>query len=260
MTIDVDPNWWKTLFDEIYLITDARSVCDDALTGREVDMICEMLPLDCAHRILDLCGGHGRHTLELCKRGFGHCTMLDYSQKLIDMAEATARDHDYSARFLQGDARNTDLPDNAFDHVIIMGNSLGYIQSPDADSRILKEANRLLRPGGQLLVDVADGSVVNRLFNPNSWHEIGEEIVVCRHRELQGNRIKARELVIDKQKGLIRDKTYAIRLFISESLEMLFQQSGFIDVRVHTNFSPHLFDGDYGFMNNRMIGVGRKSL
>jgi hypothetical protein len=29
MTIQVDDNWWKDLFDEVYLITDARSVCDD---------------------------------------------------------------------------------------------------------------------------------------------------------------------------------------------------------------------------------------
>ena len=45
MSIDVDPEWWKTMFDEVYLITDARSVCDETLTGREVDVICELLPL-----------------------------------------------------------------------------------------------------------------------------------------------------------------------------------------------------------------------
>jgi D-alanine-D-alanine ligase len=139
-----------------------------------------------------------------------------------------------------------------------MGNSLGYIQAPDADSKIIKEAYRLLRPGGWLLADVADGSVVKNSFCPNAWHEIGEETVVCRHRELQGNLINARELVIDKQKGLIRDQTYAIRLYDSESLEVLLQQGRFSKVKVYTNFSPHPSDGDYGFMNNRMIGVGQK--
>ena len=38
MEIEVDPDWWKTLFDEVYLITDARSVCDSELTRREVDV------------------------------------------------------------------------------------------------------------------------------------------------------------------------------------------------------------------------------
>ena len=90
MAIVVDPDWWKTLFDEVYLITDARSVCDDGLTNREVDVICELLPLDFDHKILDFCGGHGRHTLELYKRGFTNCTLLDYSKKLIDVAETKA--------------------------------------------------------------------------------------------------------------------------------------------------------------------------
>ena len=32
MTIEVDPDWWKTLFDEVYLLTDARSVDDARVT------------------------------------------------------------------------------------------------------------------------------------------------------------------------------------------------------------------------------------
>ena len=259
MAIEVDPDWWKTLFDEVYLITDARSVCDDGLTCREVDVICELLPMDSDHKILDLCGGHGRHTFELYKRGFTNCTLLDYSQKLIDVAETKANEYDYSVNFIQCDARRTELPDGWFDHVIIMGNSLGYIQLPDADSKIIKEAHRILRPGGWLLIDVADGSVVKNSFRPNSWHEIGEHTVVCRHRELLANMINARELVIDKQKGLIRDQTYAIRLYDSETLDGLVRQGGFSKVKVYSNFSPHSTEGDYGFMNNRMIGVGQKT-
>ena len=258
MSIDIDPDWWKTMFDEVYLITDARSVCDQALTCREVDVICELLPLNSGHRILDLCGGHGRHTFELCKRGFTKCTVLDFSQTLIDIAQSEAVKKNYTLEFIQRDARNTELPSNTFDHVIIMGNSLGYIQAPDADIKIITEAFRILRTGGWLLVDVTDGNVVKNSFYPNSWHEIGEETVVCRHRELNGNIVNAREMVIDKQTGLVRDRTYAIRLYDSESLGVLFQQSGFSKIKVFTNFSPHQSDGDFGFMNNRMIGVGQK--
>jgi len=258
MSINVDPDWWKTMFDEVYLVTDSRSVCDEVLTCREVDVICELLPLEDGHRILDLCGGHGRHTFELYKRGFTDCTLLDYSQKLIDVAEAEAHANEYGVEFVRGDARRTDLPGDFFDHVIIMGNSLGYIRTPEADIKILAESNRILRPGGWLLVDVTDGNVVKDSFCPDSWHEIGEDTVVCRNRELQENIVKAREMVIDKQKGLVRDRTYAIRLYESEGLESLLQQAGFNQINVYNNFSPHQSDGDFGFMNNRMIGVGQK--
>ena len=68
----------------------------------------------------------------------------------------------------------------------------------------------------------------------------------------------AREMVIDKHKGVIRDQTYAVRLYDSEALEALFVNAGFDNVKVYINFSPHQTDGDYGFMNNRMIGLGQK--
>jgi hypothetical protein len=32
----------------------------------------------------------GRHALELCRRGFGNCTVLDYSQPLIDIGKREA--------------------------------------------------------------------------------------------------------------------------------------------------------------------------
>ena len=142
MSITVDPNWWKTLFDEVYLITDARSVCNEDITRLEVDVICELLPIRRNSKILDLCGGHGRHSLELCARGFTCCTLLDYSQVLIDCAKALAAECNLSIEAVQCDARSTGFPDESFNHVLIMGNSLGYIKSP-ADSQIISEAFRL---------------------------------------------------------------------------------------------------------------------
>ncbi len=258
MSIEVDPDWWKTLFDDVYLLTDARSVGDDSLTRLEVDVVCELLPIEMGHKILDLCGGHGRHSLELCHRGFEACTLLDYSQSLIDVAKAMAQKNNYPLKVVRCDAREIDLGSAQFDHVLIMGNSLGYIQQPDADRTIIAEALRVLQPGGWLLVDVTDGAAVKKSFNPNAWHEVGEDSVVCRQRELRDNTVRARELVISKKDGLIRDRTYAVRLYEPETLSVLLETNGFRQVKIHTDFSPHRFEGDYGFMNKRMLAVGQK--
>jgi len=258
MPIEVDPDWWKTMFDEIYLLTDARSVCDETVTRLEVDVICKLFPMETGHRILDLCGGHGRHSLELCNRGFTFCTLLDYSQVLIDIAIEKVREHDYPVKVICCDARKIDLPSEKYDRVLILGNSLGYIQQPDADGEIMTEAHRVLRPGGRLLVDVTDGAAVKKSFNPNAWHEIGEDTVVCRQREIRGNVIRAREMVVSKQDGLIRDRTYAVRLYESQTLAALFETAGFNRIKIQTEFSPHQFEGDYGFMNRRMLAMGQK--
>lgn len=257
MTITATPDWWKTLFDEVYLITDARSVCNEDITRLEVDIICELLPIRRQSKILDLCGGHGRHSLELSARGFSCCTLLDYSQILIDYAKARAAEYNLSIEAVQSDARRTGFPDESFDHVLIMGNSLGYIKDP-ADSQIIAEAYRLLRPGGWFLVDLTDGDAIKRAFNPETWHEIDDHTVVCRKRVLKGDTIHAREMVLNKQEGLIRDRTYAVRLYESQTFILLLKQAGFQQVSVRTGFSPHKSKGDYGFMNNRMLATGRK--
>ena len=259
MPIEVDPDWWKTLFDDVYLLTDARSVDDESLTRLEVDVACELLAMAADHRILDLCGGQGRHSFELCKRGFTDCTLVDYSQSLIDIAINKVRDNNAPLKVMRCDARRIDLASDQFDHVLIMGNSLGYIQQSDADRKILAEAYRVLQPGGWLLVDVTDGAAVRKTFNPHAWHEIGEDTVVCRQREIEENVIRARELVISKQDGLIRDRTYALRLYDSQALASLLKSTGYGQIKIHTDFSPHRFEGDYGFMNRRMLGVGRKA-
>ena len=258
MAIKVDPEWWKTLFDEIYLKTDARSVCDMDISRREVELICTLLSPEPGHRILDMCGGQGRHSLELWERGYTDCTVVDYSHHLVDLGKRTANERNCEVRFVQSDARYTGLPSTSFDHVLILGNSLGYLPDEDDDGRILTEAYRLLKPGSTILVDVTDGDKVLNELNPNTWHEVDEDLVVCRHRELNGNSIKAREMVFSRQNGPVRDQSYAIKIYRPDELEELVLETGFVEVEVHRNFSPHGKEGDFGFMNKRVFVTARK--
>jgi D-alanine-D-alanine ligase len=259
MTIEVDNEWWKSLFDDIYLKTDARSVGDEALTQREVNLLCELIPLRPSHKILDLCGGQGRHSLELCRRGFTHCTVLDFSSVLLVEGIQSAKRLNLSVEFVQGDARDIPLPSAGFHHVLILGNSMGYSGDDGADLDIVRESHRLLEDGGWIAIDVTDGNAVRKRFNPNAWHEIGEDMVVCRQRELQENRICAREMVIDKRSGLVRDRTYGMRLYDGDALQSLVSDAGFDHVRLYRDFTSFLGDGDVGFMNHRMIVVAQKT-
>lgn len=258
MSIAVDPDWWKTLFDEVYLITDARSVNDEAITRQEMAIFTSLIPIKPDDGILDLCGGHGRHAIELCRRGYRNCTVLDYSQSLLDIGARTAADMQYPVRFVQGDARQTRLPAGTFDHVLVLGNSLGYIIEPDADLLILQESLRLLKPGGWLLLDVSDGDAACTKITPQAWHEIGDDVVVCRQRELSEGRICAREMVLSKKEGLIRDQTYCIQLYEADQLADLVMRAGFVDVRIHTDASAIHASLDVGCMNHRLVTVARK--
>jgi D-alanine-D-alanine ligase len=259
MSITVEPDWWKDLFDDVYLLTDARSVCSSEQTAREVDLLQEILPLERDDRILDLCGGHGRHSLELGRRGHRDCTVFDYSHHLIEKGRGDAERENLPVRFVRGNASATGLEKESYDHVLILGNSLGYQVREDGDRSIAGEAHRLLRGGGWLLVDAVDGDIVRERFTPNAWHEIGGDIVVCRERELDGAVIRAREVVLSRTKGLLRENRYAIRAYRPDELETLFTEAGFSDVAVSRGPEAE-GRGDLGFMNHRIILTARKGV
>ncbi len=258
MSIVVDPDWWKSLFDEVYLLTDARSVCNQEITSLEVDLISELLPINAHHRILDLCGGHGRHSMELLSRGAQCCVLLDYSRGLIGRARTAAQEKKYNLSCVQGDARWTGFSTGSFDYVLLMGNSLGYQVEHESDLQILMEANRVLSPGGAIIVDVVDGAELKSSFRPQAWHEIGEDILVCRERELEDGLVKAREIVISKKHGQVRDCTYAIRYYKPEAVSALLGRAGFERVQVLSGFSSQKMKSDFGFMNYRTIATAFK--
>ena len=257
MTISVDPDWWKSLFDEIYLITDARTVRDDELTRQEIDSFTQLLPVGPEDRVLDLCGGQGRHAIELKRRGCGFCTVLDYSRTLLAEGKQSAEQNDLSISFVQGDARAIPLADETYDAILSLGNSLGYIEEDEADLTILQECRRLLVRGGRLLLDVTDGGAVRQRLAPNAWHEIGDDVVVCRQREVHQNRVCAREMVLSKTRGVIRDKTYGIRLYEPRGLSELLIQAGFDDIKVNADSDTSDPQEDRGCMNHRLVVVAR---
>ena len=258
MNLEPERGWWRTLFDEVYLKTDARSVCDRQITSKEIDLVCRLLRIEPGHRILDLCGGHGRHSLELFSRGISDCTLVDYSDYLLSRARISASQSGICINCVRADARNTGIRSGRFDRVLILGNSLGYFSRKNEDLAILSETHRLLRPGGWLLVDVADGEAVRKKITLSSWHEVEEDLVVCREREIIGDRVHAREMVLSKKNGLVRDRNYAIRVYDTNSLTALVENAGYADVKCHTDFTFHKTKGDYGFMNHRIFAVGRR--
>jgi len=254
----INPDWWKTLFDETYLITDARSVCDNDVTCREVDFLGQALGLKKSEPILDLCGGQGRHSLELSRRGFTDVTVLDYSHYLINLGREAASKEDRDVRFIQGDARDSGLPDQTYRFIFVMANSFGYFVDEKEDERLLREAFRLLMPEAFLLLDLPNRDYVLQNFSPHTWHEANEEIVVCRQRSLNNDLIVGREMVISKERGLIRDESYCTRLYSEEKISELLSAVGFSYITIQKDFVSHKKKADYGCMTNRMIVTAQK--
>jgi len=170
--VRIDPNWWKDLFDEFYLRTDARSVDDERLTYREVDFLEEVFSFSKSEPILDLCGGQGRHALELSRRGFCQVVLLDYSETLVRIGKRKAAAEKLGTVFIRADARAAAFSSQTFRVVMILGSSFGYFIDETENRKMLQEAARILKPGGVLLMDLPDREYVLKHFKPVIRHRI----------------------------------------------------------------------------------------
>lgn len=255
---DYDCTWWQHVFDETYLITDARSVCCPEITAVEVDMVLATLGLNPDDRILDLCGGQGRHAIELTRRGYKNVTVVDYSPVLLRVGAGDAERVGCSVYFCRADASEVGLADGIFDVVLVMGNSFGYFEKDRQNRKILQEICRLLRPGGRVLLDLVHYDYARQQFRPSSWHEANEDVVVCRERKLRNEGILVREIVLSKRRGLVRDVTYFARLFQRQELEDLLAGSGFHQINCAGTLVSQPRVDDYGLLSKRMLVTAHK--
>lgn len=253
MTIKVKPDWWKEIFDDVYLMTDARSVCDADLTSEEVDFIESTLKIEKSSPILDLCGGQGRHAIELSQRGFTNVVVLDYSDYLIQAGKKEAKKQRLKTEFIQGDARETELQSESFESVMVMGGSFGYFVRETENQKILEETFRIMKPGGILMLDLPDKEYVIKNFKTNSSHEPGGTIKVTRNRQLDQDVIYCKETVTCSQKGKLRENTYCIRLYSPEKISHMLENVGYTDISFQEDFMDRQKKGDYGTMTNRMV-------
>jgi D-alanine-D-alanine ligase len=259
MNMQVNENWWKYIFDETYLLTDARSVCNDELTLQEVDFLEQTLLFDKSAPILDLCGGQGRHSLELSRRQFKNITVLDYSEYLLNLGKKIARQEQLNTVFIQCDARNIGFLEQIFRFIILMASSFGYFSKEKENQKILAEVFRILMPGGTVLLDLPNREYVLKNFKSSSSHKVNNDISAIRVRELGEDIIYSRETVISQSRGQIRENTYCTSLYSPEKISDLLYTAGFTSVTCNMDFMSRESEADYGCMTNRMIVIAKKS-
>lgn len=252
----VSPDWWRRIFNYLYLKTDGDVVDDLSITCWEVDLFQNILKISPEDKILDLCCGQGRHSLELGRRNFRNIEGLDRSHYLIQRAKTQAKKEDINIKFREGDARKIPSSADTYDVVTILGNSFGYFDSIQDDLRVLKEVFRVLKPWGKLLIEVSDGEYLRKTFQSRSWEWIDKKHFVCRERSLSldKQRLISREIISHTEKGLITDQFYAERLYSNESLTDLLKTAGFSDITFHGQISPQSKrNQDLGMMERCLI-------
>jgi len=151
----VTAHWTEAYYGALYLDS-VEDLLTPALSALEADVMAALLPLGPSDRVLDLACGHGRHALPLSGRVGGLCG-LDRSGDYLRRAAAAARASGGAQRprFVRGDLRALPFRGGAFDAVYCWYSSLFVFDDPTNEA-CLREAGRVVRPAGRLLVHHAN--------------------------------------------------------------------------------------------------------
>lgn len=142
--------WHEEFFDQWYLKYWVRPITPQK-TDREVDAIVKFLELTCDGKVLDLCCGQGRHSLELARRGY-QVVGLDLSENLLAESRRLADQENLPVKFMRADMR--DVPfDKEFDGIFNFYTAFGYFESDRENQAVLDGVGRALKPGGRFLLD-----------------------------------------------------------------------------------------------------------
>ncbi len=256
LELHLQPDWWRRIFNSMYLKTDADVVEDKIITKSEVGLFSSILQASKDSVILDLACGQGRHSLELARQGYSKVFGLDRSHYLIRKAKSIMQQEGLKVNFKEGDARKLPFETDMFDVVMILGNSFGYFESTEDDVKILKEVYRILKPGGIFLIDVADGAYLKKNYLPRSWEWIDKKHFVCRERSLakDNERLISREVITHVEKGVLVDQFYAERLYNRDILNEMFSEVGYENISFHGSIETNsLRNQDLGMMERRII-------
>ena len=249
-------DWWRTLFTSLYLKTDGDVVENDQNTIKEVDLLIKATGLEPNDRVLDLCCGQGRHSLELARRGYKNVTGVDRSRYLIRLAKKRAKAAGIAIALHEGDARKFSLPEASMHTVCLMGNSFGYFDRVQDDLVVLNAIKRVLVSGGTLALDLVDGDWMRAHFEKRSWEWIDEDQFVARERSLasDGERLISREVVVHAERGIIADQFYGERLYSKKRITDLLSEAGFTGIRFHGELNADSTRGhDLGMMAHRIF-------
>ena len=205
----------------------------------EVDNMLALLRLPEGARILDLCCGPGRHSLELARRGF-RVTGVDRTTFYLDRAREQAGVEELHVEFIKEDMRNFCRPGD-YDAVLNMYSSFGYFESPDEDRQVLNNINASLKEGGRLLMDMMGKEVLATIFQERDWHE-NNGVLFLEERKISGDwdYIQNRWIMIDGDSRA--EFEFPLRIYSGAELSRLLGECGFRSVQLYGDLPPKPYD------------------
>ncbi|MCL2832960.1 MAG: class I SAM-dependent methyltransferase [Treponema sp.] len=202
-------------------------------------------------RIIDLCCGFGRITLELARRGF-EAAGVDITASYLETAREDAAYEGLDIEFIQDDVRHFKRK-NTYEAAVNLYNSFGYFEYQTDDLLFLKNALYSLREGGAFIIDVLGKEIAIRDYTEAEWFERAGFTVLTECMPVDSWASTWNRWILIKG-GKRREKVFVQRLYAASELRTMMYQAGFSAVELYGNWDESPYDNDA----QTLIAVGRK--
>jgi 2-polyprenyl-3-methyl-5-hydroxy-6-metoxy-1,4-benzoquinol methylase len=223
--VEIPNDWYDGFFESEWLDDIALHTLQERTT-EQVDFIVEQLGLEPGARILDVACGHGRHSLELERRGF--CvTGTDLSHRSIELARKAAEDEGLDAEFVELDMRKLEY-EAEFDAAINLFTAFGYFEDEAENEDVLARIARALRRDGRFLIDTINLIGLARRYQERLWDDLesGDGIIVQKHEfDFQSGRNSSVWTFI-RDSGERSELAHNLRVYAPHELVRMFERAG----------------------------------
>jgi SAM-dependent methyltransferase len=212
---ELKKDWYRTWFsNKLYLELYKHRDNEDA--RNLINLIQRNVNFFTGSKVLDICCGAGRHSIELAKRGLD-VTGFDLSEFLINEARyqlKNVKEKNLKVKFLVKDMRDFNF-NNSFNLAVNLFTSFGYFERDEENFSVFKNASSSISKNGWFVFDFLNGEFLKKNLKKMTKTSLEGKLIIQKRRLENDFVIKDIIIRTDKDEQVFTER---LKLFDSKTL------------------------------------------